>query len=302
MRGLLVMSYGSPASPDDIEDYYTHIRRGRPPSPEQLAELRGRYEAIGGISPLVERTRSQAAALAAALEEADAGGWLVGLGNKHSPPYIEDGLAELAEAGVREVIGLVLAPHFSKASVGGYHERATAAAGEHSVRYRGIESWHDEPAWLDLQADGVRAGLEKLPASAKVFFTAHSLPERVLADDPYADNLRASASAIAERAGLRRWAEWSLVWQSAGRTPEPWRGPDILQALRELAATGGTEGVLVCPQGFVSDHLEILYDLDIEAARVAAEVGLAFARTASVNDDPEVMEALADRVQRSARP
>jgi ferrochelatase len=301
MRGLLVMAYGTPASPDAVEPYYTHIRRGRSPSREQLAELKSRYDAIGGISPLAKRTHDQASALAAALDRADPGRWKVALGNKHAAPFVEDGLAELAEAGVTEVAGLVLAPHFSKASVGAYHERASAAAEDHQVRYAGIESWHDEPAWLDLLADRVRSGLEGLPAATKVFFTAHSLPERVLADDPYVDNLRKSATAIAGRVGLNRWAGWSLVWQSAGRTPEPWRGPDIAQALRELAATGRAEGVLVCPQGFVSDHLEILYDLDVDAARVADELGLAFARTDSVNDDAAVMAALADRVRQVVR-
>jgi ferrochelatase len=138
-----------------------------------------------------------------------------------------------------------------------------------------------------------RAGL---PERHKVLFTAHSLPERVLAGDPYPEQLRESAAIVAERVGLDRWAAWSLCWQSAGRTPEPWRGPDILKVIRDLAATGRTDGVLVCPQGFTADHLEVLYDLDIEAAGVAAEVGLAFARTRALNDDPGVMAALAARI------
>jgi ferrochelatase len=130
-------------------------------------------------------------------------------------------------------------------------------------------------------------------------FTAHSLPERALQDDPYPDQLRASATAIASLAGLDPWYGWALAWQSAGRTPEPWRGPDVLDVIRDLAATGRAEGVLVCPQGFVSDHLEVLYDLDVEARRVAGEVGLAFARTASINDEAAVMAALAARVRRA---
>ena len=139
-----------------------------------------------------------------------------------------------------------------------------------------------------------------LPARHKVLFTAHSLPERVLVDDPYPEQLRESAAAIAGRVGLLPWPDWALGWQSAGRTPEPWRGPDILEIIRELGATGRSEGVLVCPQGFTSDHLEVLYDLDIEATKVADEVGLAFARTRSLNDDPTVMAALADRVRAAA--
>ena len=298
-RGVVVMAYGTPASPEDVETYYTHIRRGRAPSAEQLADLTGRYAAIGGVSPLAERTRAQARAIAAALGAAESGWWTVALGNKHAPPFIEDAVAELAGAAA-DIVGLVLAPHFSRGSVGEYHERAAAAAGERGLAYVGIDAWHDEPAWLDAQGDRVRSALGALPAKTTVLFTAHSLPERVLADDdPYPDQLRQSAAAIAERAGLDPSHGWALAWQSAGRTPEPWRGPDVRDVIRDIAATGRAEGVLVCPQGFVSDHLEVLYDLDIDARRVTTESGLAFARTASINDDPAVMAALAERVRRA---
>jgi ferrochelatase len=297
-RGLVVMAYGTPASPDEIEAYYTHIRRGRAPSAEQLADLTGRYAAIGGVSPLAERTRAQARAIASALGTDGSGRWTVALGNKHAPPFVEDAVADLA--GTRAgIVGLVLAPHYSRGSVGEYHERAAAAAGERGIAYVGIDAWHDDPAWLDAQGERVRAALGALPAKTTVLFTAHSLPERVLADDdPYPDQLRQSAGAIAERAGLDSDG-WALAWQSAGRTPEPWRGPDVRDVIRDLAATGPSEGVLVCPQGFVSDHLEVLYDLDVDARRVATQAGLAFGRTASINDDPAVMAALAERVRRA---
>jgi ferrochelatase len=296
-RGLVVMAYGTPASPDDIEAYYTHIRRGRAPSAEQLADLTGRYAAIGGVSPLAERTRHQARAIASALGDGS-GRWTVALGNKHAPPFVEDAVAELADTRA-DIVGLVLAPHYSRGSVGEYHERAAAAARERGMAYVGIDAWHDEPAWLDAQGERVRSALGALPGKTTVLFTAHSLPERVLADDdPYPDQLRQSAAAIAERAGLDSDG-WALAWQSAGRTPEPWRGPDVREVIRGLAATGRIEGVLVCPQGFVSDHLEVLYDLDVDARSVATEVGLAFARTASINDDPAVMGALAERVRRA---
>lgn len=281
-QGLVVMAYGTPSSPDAVAEYYTHIRRGRPPTEELLADLQRRYEAIGGVSPLAERTREQVDAISAALGD----GWQVALGNKHAPPFIEDAVAELT--GVDRIVGLVLAPHFSRASVGEYHARAGAAAG--AVDYIGIESWHEEPAWLDAQATRVRDRLAQLPEVTRVLFTAHSLPERVLQGDPYVDQLEASAAAIAARVGI---ADWQLAWQSAGRTPEPWRGPDIAEVLR---ATGDVAGILVCPQGFVSDHLEVLYDLDVDAARIAADAGLAFARTASINAEPAVMAALARRI------
>lgn len=295
--GLVVMAYGTPASPGEVEAYYTHIRRGRAPSPEQLAELVDRYQAIGGMSPLAERTRAQAAAIGAALDAAEPGVWRVALGNKHAPPFVEDAVASLAAEGPDRLVGLVLAPHFSRGSVAEYHQRAAEAAAAAGVRYLPIEAWHDLPEWLDAQAARVRAALDALPEKTKVLFTAHSLPERVLDGDPYPDELRTSATAIAARAGLAPWYGWALAWQSAGRTPERWRGPDISDVIRDLGSTGRAEGVLVCPQGFVSDHLEVLYDLDIDARRVAEEAGLAFARTASINDEPAVMAALADRVR-----
>jgi ferrochelatase len=296
--GLLVMAYGTPASPADIEPYYTHIRRGRPPSAEQLAELTGRYQAIGGTSPLAERTRAQVDGVAAALEAAEPGAWRVALGNKHAAPFLEDGVAGLADAGVERIVGLVLAPHYSRGSVAEYHSRARTSAEGRGLGYTGIDRWHDEPAWLDAQAERVRAARAALPERTMVLFTAHSLPERVLEGDPYADELQASAAAIAKRADLGDG--WALAWQSASRTPEPWRGPDIVDVIRDLGAGGEVAGVLVCPQGFVSDHLEVLYDLDVDARRVAGQVGLAFARTASINDEPAVMRALAARVRQGS--
>jgi ferrochelatase len=293
--GVLVMAYGTPSSLDEVEAYYTHIRRGNAPTPEQLADLVRRYEAIGGVSPLAERTEAQRQAISAAL---DARGveHLVVLGQKHAEPFVEDGIARLAAAGVQQVVGLVLAPHWSGFSVGQYHARASAAAEEHGLDYHEVGSWHLESTYLDFLAAAVRDAQATLPAKHKVVFTAHSLPERVLVDDPYPDQLRASAAAVARAVGLAEWAGWGLAWQSAGRTPEPWRGPDILEVIRDLAETGRSEGILVCAQGFVSDHLEVVYDLDIEAKALADQLGLAFARTRSLNDDPAVMAALADRV------
>jgi protoporphyrin/coproporphyrin ferrochelatase len=293
------MAYGAPASPDEIEPYYTHIRRGRRPSEHELADLRQRYDAIGGLSPLRARTQDQAAAIGRALDASQPGPWRIAVGYKHTAPFIEDAVAHLA-ADTEAIVGLVLAPHWSRTSTGTYHDRAAEAADTARVGYRAVASWHDEPEWLSAMAQRVRAARAGMPEPTKVLFTAHSLPERLLDGDPYPDQLWESARAIADRAGLDRWYGWSLAWQSAGRTPEPWRGPDVTEAIRELGATGRAGGVLVCPQGFTADHLEVLYDLDIAAADVAAAAGLAFGRTASLNDEPSVMAALARRVARAA--
>jgi len=167
---------------------------------------------------------------------------------------------------------------------------------ETGVELLPIDSWHLLPAYLDFLTAALREIRAGLPTGHKVLFTAHSLPERALVDDPYPDQLRESAAAVADRVGLLPWPEWAIAWQSAGRTPEPWRGPDVLDVIRDLGGTGRGTGVAVCAQGFTSDHLEVLYDLDIEAHRVAGEQGLSFARTRSLNDDPTVMAALADLV------
>jgi ferrochelatase len=290
--GALVMAYGSPSSPEQIEGYYTHIRHGRPPSAEQLADLVRRYDAIGGVSPLAARSAAQRSALASALGD----GWVVEAGDKHAPPFVEDGVGALAAAGVEAIVGVVLAPHYSAASVGEYHARALAASEAAEIPYRGVDAWWDLDEHVEVLARSLRSRLDAAGPNTKVLFTAHSLPERVLVDDPYPDQLHAGAAAIAERAGLLPWGDWGLAWQSAGRTPEPWRGPDILAVLDDLADTGRAAGVVVVPHGFTTEHLEVLYDLDIAAAARAEARGLAFARTDVVDDDAAVMGALARRV------
>ena len=297
-RGLVVMAYGTPRSPEDIEPYYTHIRRGRPPTPELLADLIARYEAIGGISPLAQLTEAQRSTLQDRLDEREPDRWVVVLGQKHAAPFIEDAVAELADQGITEAVGLVLAPHFSGFSVGEYQRRAATTGDERDVHLHAVERWHLEPAYLDFLTTVTGDALASMPDRTTVLFTAHSLPERVLVDDPYPDELTESARIVAERLGLE---SWSIAWQSAGRTPEPWRGPDVLDEIRRIAAEGSADGVVVCAQGFTADHLEVLYDLDIEAAQVAASVGLAFGRTRSLNDDTAVMDALAALVVETAR-
>ncbi|HEY7069472.1 MAG TPA: ferrochelatase [Acidimicrobiales bacterium] len=295
MIGVVLMAYGTPAGPADVEAYYTHIRRGRPPSADELADLQARYDAIGGVSPLAERTEAQRARLQETLDNLAPGRFRVALGNKHAAPFIEDTVASLIADGAERLVGLVLAPHYSRGSVGEYRERldASAAAAAAGLPVAMIERWYDLPALHEFLARAVTDALAAMPERTKVLFTAHSLPVAVLDGDPYEDELRASATAVAARAGLPRWAGWTLAWQSAARTPMAWKGPDILEVIRDLAATGRADGVVVCPQGFTSDHLEVLYDLDIRARSSAEEAGLAFARTRSVNDDPTVFGELA---------
>ncbi|MCE2854314.1 MAG: ferrochelatase [Ilumatobacteraceae bacterium] len=294
---VLLMAYGTPRTKDEILPYYTDIRRGRAPTPELLAELTARYDAIGGLSPLKQLTEAQQSGLQRALDFLEPDRYSVFLGLKHATPFIEESVAEIAAQGFTRIVGVVLAPHFSSYSIGQYLGRTREAAEPRGIEVTGVESWAVEPAFIDFLAGDMRTKLLNLPARTKVLFTAHSLPQRIIdAGDPYPNELRSTAEAVASAVGL---SQWSIAWQSAGRTPEPWIGPDILAVIDELAATEGGEkvdGVLVCACGFVADHLEVLYDLDIEAERHASERGLAFARTACVNDDGAVMAALAARV------
>jgi protoporphyrin/coproporphyrin ferrochelatase len=294
---VLLMAYGTPRHPDEIEPYYTDIRRGRPPTPEALADLVARYDAIGGISPLAELTEAQRDGLQAALDEATPGRYHVAIGLKHAHPMIEEAVDELADQGFSRIVGVVLAPHFSSYSIGQYLGRARDAAAPHGIEVLGVESWATEPAFVSFLADDLRERLSAMPPNTKVVFTAHSLPQRIIdAGDPYPEQLRATAEAVAGAVGLGEWSQWTIAWQSAGRTPEPWIGPDILDVIDDLAAAHAADGVVVSACGFVADHLEVLYDLDIEAKQRAESQGLAFDRTACVNDHPGVMAALAQRV------
>jgi ferrochelatase len=295
---VIVMAYGTPATLAELEPYYTHIRRGRPPSAELLAELHDRYQAIGGRSPLLEITEAQAAGLRAALQDAEYENVQVRIGMKHARPFIEDTARELAAGGAEQVVGLVLAPHYSRMSIGEYAGRVAAALGDGpgAPGFRMVPSWATAPGYLEWLVGAVQAALAQLgdaATGAEVVFTAHSLPKRILsAGDPYPDELRATAEAVARAAGQARW---SVAWQSAGRTADPWIGPDVLEVLPKIAAAGAS-GVVVCPAGFVADHLEVLYDLDIEAAAAARELGLPFARTVSPNADPRLAATLAEVV------
>ncbi len=290
---VVTMAYGSPASPEEIVDYYTDIRRGRPPTPEQLADLVRRYDAIGGVSPLRQRTEAQAAALQEALDTLAADTYDVILGYKHTSPRVADATARAA-ADHRAVVGLVLAPHYSALSVGTYLAELRSAVPD-GFPVGEITSWATEPAFVEAIAADLRIRLAAMPPGTQVVFTAHSLPQRIEAmGDPYPAEVRATAVAVSDRLGLEP-AQWSTAWQSAGRTPEPWLGPDLLEVIDDLAGRG-VPGVLVSAVGFTSDHLEVLYDLDIEAAGRARAAGIAFDRGACINADPSVMAALAQRI------
>ena len=259
--GVVLMAYGTPSTLSDVESYYTHIRGGRAPDPAQLAELTHRYETIGGVSPMAERTQAQVDAIAASLGEK----YKVRLGQKHSAPFVEDAVQELADSNVERIVGLVLAPHYSSGSIGQYMQRASETAESAGVPFSGIKDWHMLDPLLEFNAAAIQSALEAMPKRTKVIFTAHSLPESVLSGDPYADQLHESAAETARRAGLATWAGWGLGWQSAAKTPVEWRGPDISEIISDLAGTGRSQGVLVVPQGFTCDHMEVLHDLDIVA-------------------------------------
>ncbi|MBO8172524.1 MAG: ferrochelatase [Bacillaceae bacterium] len=303
--GVLLMAYGTPASLDEVEEYYTHIRRGRKPSPEQLQDLIDRYKAIGGLSPLNEITQKQARELEQLLNRKHEGEntFKVYLGMKHSHPFIADTVKRMVEDGMTKAVGLVLAPHYSVMSIGSYIKTAQEAVEEHNgpqISY--VKSWHLHPLFLQTLEDRVKEALAQLngdlnSGEVKVIFSAHSLPKRILEqNDPYPDQLKETAQAVADRLDLSE-SDWTVAWQSAGQTPEPWLGPDILDVIESLHQQGYRK-LVSCPVGFVSDHLEVLYDIDIECRTLCDKLGMQLVRTRSLNADPEFIEALADIVDR----
>jgi ferrochelatase len=303
--GVIIMAYGTPAGPEQVEAYYTHIRHGRKPTPEQLADLQHRYQAIGGISPLIKHTRDQIDGIQAALDATSLRRFRAILGMKHSSPFIEESVQALAQSGVQRIIGLALAPHYSSMSVGEYMQRARSATPS-TIPFSAINHWHLASGYLAYLKDQVLHVKTRLlhetgisEEKLAVVFTAHSLPTRILQmGDPYPTQLQETAQAVAEATNLQCW---SIAWQSAGRTAEPWIGPSILEVLQALPHRG-VEGVVVCPAGFVSDHLEILYDLDIEASQLARSLNLSFARTALPNADPCFVNMLADAIHAHLEP
>lgn len=302
--GILLTAYGTPDSLEDVEPYLTHIREhytyikgDKRPSPEMVQDLQNRYRAVGGRSPLTEITRRQAEALERRLNQgAGEARFKAFVGMKHWHPFIHDTVAAIAREGIQRLVGLALAPQYSRMSVGSYKEeveKAIKASGA-PIELRFVEHWHDRPEFLDVLGERVRRAKQRLPEDlrdeAPVVYTAHSLPARILEwNDPYPRHLEETARAASQRAGVRTWR---VAWQSQGATPVPWLKPTLEETLVELAREGA-KAVVVCPAGFVADHLEVLYDIDISAQELAAEHGLTLVRTESLNDDPAFIDALA---------
>jgi ferrochelatase len=280
---VILMAYGSPERVADVPAYYADIRGGRPIAPENLENLVARYRALGieDSNPLNAITEATRAALDAEL------GLPVYTGMKHWTPRISAAVDSAVDAGATRLVGLVLAPHYSRLSIAGYRTLVEDAL-EDRAELLFVDSWHDAPGLIALLADRIR------DTESHVVFTAHSLPARILDEgDPYRDQLLETSQLVADSAGVE---DWSFSFQSESPTGEPWLGPDILDHLTDLAGRG-IDDVLVCPVGFVSDHLEIRWDIDHEAQQRARELGIRLDRIEMPNDDAEFVAVLASIVR-----
>ena len=291
---VLVMAYGGPGSIAEVDAYLMDVRGGRPRRPGLVEGVRARYAQMGGRSPILELTRAQAKGIGRDLGER----FEPFVGMRHWHPYIQEAVRDIEARGFKRVAGVAMAPHYSNMSVGAYEKKLLQAADER-LDVALVRTWWKQPSFLDATANRVRQALARFPTGVKaqVIFTAHSLPEKIVASaDPYPDELKASAAAVAIRAGLEKWR---VAYQSAGATAEPWLGPDAEEVITELAH-GGHKAVLLVPIGFVCDHVEILYDIDVEYQGVARRLGIQLERTASLNDDPGLVAAVAEAVRAAA--
>lgn len=294
--GLLVMAYGTPYKIEDLDRYYTHIRHGRKPTTEMIEDLRNRYEAIGGISPLAKITLEQAEKLEKHLNQVqDKIDFRMYLGLKHIEPFIEDAVKKMHEDGIQEAVSIVLAPHFSTFSVKSYNGRAMEEAEKlGGLKINSIESWYQEPKFIDYWATNVKKVYERMPQEERdysmLIVSAHSLPEKILRfGDPYPSQLKETADLIAEQAGIK---QYEVGWQSAGNTPEPWLGPDVQDLTRKLFQEQQYKAFVYAPVGFVCDHLEVLYDNDVECKAVTDEVGASYYRPEMPNAKEEFIDCL----------
>jgi ferrochelatase len=291
------MAYGSPNSLDEVEPYMSQVRGGRQVAPQEVDNLKERYRLVGGKTPLLSITLAQAKALRAKLAS-DETQFPVYVGMKHWHPFIEDTVQEIVRDGADSIIGVALAPHYSRLSIGGYEDAIVRGLSktDSKIPLTMVKSWHTNPFLIDVLSKRVRDGLNRMqiPDKALVLFTAHSLPKKMVeSKDPYEKQLFETSNLVAASAGIERW---DFAFQSAGQPRENWLGPQIHEQINKLASDGFSE-VLVCPIGFVSDHLEILYDLDIEAKQQAKSLGLRLDRTMSLNDDPRFIRALESEVR-----
>ncbi|WP_078597331.1 ferrochelatase [Evansella clarkii] len=300
--GLLVMAYGTPRSLEEVEPYYTHIRRGRKPSEEQLNDLIERYEAIGGISPLAKITEDQTKKLEEELNRRYEGREFKSYqGLKHIDPFIEDAVHQMKEDGIEEAVSIVLAPHYSTFSVKSYNGRAKEEAAKiDGPEITSVDSWYEERGFIEYWADQIQKTREQMTDAERenhvVIFSAHSLPEKILqSGDPYPEQLRKTADLIAEKADIENY---EIGWQSEGNTPEPWLGPDVQDLTRDLYHEHKYEAFVYCPVGFVADHLEVLYDNDYECKVVTDEVGAGYYRPEMPNSKPEFISTLADVIEK----
>ncbi|EAE8347858.1 ferrochelatase [Listeria monocytogenes] len=294
--GLLVMAYGTPYKDEDIERYYTDIRHGHKPSEEMIADLRGRYHAIGGLSPLAKITEAQAYGLETALNESqDEVEFKAYIGLKHIEPFIEDAVEAMHKDGIEEAISIVLAPHYSSFSVEAYNKRAKDAADKlGGPRIKAINDWYKQSKFIQMWADRINETAKQIPADelldTVLIVSAHSLPEKIKQhNDPYPDQLQETADFIFEKVVVPHYA---LGWQSEGKTGEPWLGPDVQDLTRELYGREKYKHFIYTPVGFVAEHLEVLYDNDYECKVVTDEVGAAYHRPPMPNSDPEFLEVL----------
>lgn len=299
--GLLVMAYGTPYKKEDIVPYYTAIRHGHRPSDEQIADLARRYEAIGGISPLAELTQAQADALEKRLNERQSTYMFKAyLGLKYIHPLIEDAVQQMHDDGIDHAVSIALAPHYSRFSVQAYTDRAQKKAEEvGELAITSIKSWYDQPHFIDFWVRSVKDQLAKIPEEERdqtvVLFTAHSLPKKILNNgDPYPDQIRETAEKIADQANL---VHYSQAWQSAGKTGDPWLGPDVLDQIRTLfQQEEHVKHFIFCPIGFVAEHLEVLYDNDRECRTLVESLGGTYHRPQMPDTNPLFIDALASTV------
>ncbi|MBC1396072.1 ferrochelatase [Listeria welshimeri] len=294
--GLLVMAYGTPYKDEDIERYYTDIRHGHTPSEEMIADLRGRYHAIGGLSPLAKITEAQAYGLEEVLnksqEEVE---FKTYIGLKHIEPFIEDAVEAMHKDGIKEAISIVLAPHYSSFSVEAYNKRAKDTADKlGGIEIKAINEWYKQPKFITMWAERINETAKQIPADelmdTVLIVSAHSLPEKIKQhNDPYPDQLQETADLIFEKVVVPHYA---LGWQSEGKTGEPWLGPDVQDLTRALYGKEKYKHFIYTPVGFVAEHLEVLYDNDYECKVVTDEVGAAYHRPPMPNADPEFLEVL----------